>query len=87
MRVFLVFIGNLAIPFLLFYLRNLIYKIYYVKVLKQPEKEVPKLNWAITFKLVVIGLVLMSVFLGIHRLKLTPETREQQYKVKEYNFR
>ncbi|MCP4355686.1 MAG: hypothetical protein GY793_08690 [Proteobacteria bacterium] len=87
MRVFLIIIANLSIPFLIFYLRNFFYKLYYTKVSKQPKKEIPNLDLSMVVKLIVVGLILLTLVLGSLRLKLDPEPRESRYKVKEYNFR
>jgi len=87
MRIFLVIIVNLSIPFLIFYLCDFLYRLYYTKVLKQQKKEIPKLDLKIIIRLIVIGLILLTLFFGIRRLSLTPEPRELKYKVKEYNFR
>lgn len=87
MRALYIVLLNLSIPFLLFYLRNIIYKIYYVYVLKNEQKEIPELDWNKTLKLLFAGLLLLSVFLIYKRLKIKTEIRIPTYKVKQYNFR
>jgi len=87
MKVFYLVLANLALPFLLFYLRSALYKAYYILVSKQKEKEVPKLDLAITFKLLVAGVLLLTSVLVYFRLQVEPEDRGDRNQVNQYDFR
>lgn len=87
MRVFYLVLANLALPFLLFYLRNAVYKVYYVFVLKDKKKQVPKLDKKMAFKLIIAGIVLLSSILFYYRMQVKPQARGEYNKVNQYNFR
>jgi low temperature requirement protein LtrA len=87
MRVFYVVLANLALPFLLFYLRNALYKAYYVLVLKNKEKQAPKLDRAMAIKLLIAGVLLLGSILVYARLNVQQEPRGDYNQVNQYNFR
>lgn len=87
MRVFYLILANLALPFLLFYLRNAIYKVYYVIILKNKKKQVPKLNFKLAIKLLACGFVLLGSILAYYRLQVEQQDRGDFNHVKQYDFR
>lgn len=87
MRVFYIVLANLALPFLLFYLRNVIYKLYYTIVLKDKEKDAPKLDWKKFIQLLSCGVVLLAAVLVYFRLQDPIQQREDSLQVKQYDFR
>jgi hypothetical protein len=87
MKALYLILANLSLPFLLFYMRNTVYKIYYVFYLKDSKKEVPQLNTKLAFKLFVCGLVLLTATLLYLRAGVSQEPRGDYNKVKQYNFR
>ena len=87
MRVFYVILANLALPFLLFYLRVALYKAYYILVLKNKEKQAPKLDRAMAVKLLIAGVLLLGSILVYTRLNVQQEPRGDYNQVNQYNFR
>lgn len=87
MKVFYVVLANLALPFLLFYLRNALYQAYYILILKEKEKQIPKLDVSMTFKLLVAGVLLLTSVLVFFRLQVEPEDRGDRNQVNQYDFR
>ena len=87
MRVFYVILANLALPFLLFYLRVALYKAYYILVLKNKEKQAPKLDKSMAVKLLIAGVLLLGSILVYTRLSVQKEPRGDYNQVNQYNFR
>ncbi|PPR08635.1 MAG: hypothetical protein CFH44_00858 [Proteobacteria bacterium] len=87
MRVFYVILANLALPFLLFYLRVALYKAYYILVLKNKEKQAPKLDKSMAVKLLIAGVLLLGSILVYTRLNVQQEPRGDYNQVNQYNFR
>lgn len=79
MRVFYLVLANLALPFLLYYLRNVIYKLI--------KKDVPQLNWKKSLQLFACGIILLTSVLMVMRLSVEPQARGDYNKVKQYDFR
>lgn len=79
MRAFYLIIANLALPFLLFYLRNIIYKL--------QGKEIPKLNIKKVVQLFAYGLMLLACVLAYYRFQVEPQARGEFNQVKQYDFR
>jgi hypothetical protein len=80
-------LANLALPFLLFYLRNAVYKVYYLLVLKDKVKKVPSLDVKLGLKLLACGIVLLTSVLVYYRLQIEPQARGERNEVQQYNFR
>ena len=79
MRIFYLVLGNLALPFLIFYLR--------VAVLKIFKKEVKPLNWAMVIKLLSFGMILLGATLFYFRMQVKPEIRLHANQVTQQNLR
>lgn len=79
MRVFYLVLANLALPFLLFYLRNAIYKV--------QGKKIPALNIKRIIKLLICGVALLATVLFYFRFTLDYEDRGARNEVKQYNLR
>ena len=87
MRVFWIVLANLALPFLLFYLRNICYKLYYTFILKDKEKQAPEMNWKKFIQLFSCGVVLLAAVLIYFRLQEPLQQREDSLQVQQYDFR
>lgn len=87
MKIFYIVFANLALPFLLFYLRNYAYKVYYVFILKNKKKEVPSLNVKLAIKLLSAGVIMLALVLVYFRLQDETDVRETSRPVNQYNFR
>lgn len=87
MRAFYIILANLAIPFVLFYLRNFIYKLFFHYYLKNDDKQIPHLNLKLSLQLLVSGIILLSIFLFFNRLQVTPQQRLHTNQVKQQNLR